>query len=125
MCCIQNSKISFLCRKFSIYNTSYVFIVLHVYGILIRHKLVLSLQALRILEEKLCEDGRIVSDPNYELYRQDMLLDEDLMYQEYDPKRKMLRGRLIPLEPTATQKKKAAKKSDRRSLPFSRQDLKR
>lgn len=90
---------------------------LHVYGILIRHKLVLSLQALRLLEEKLCEDGRRVTDPNYDLYHQDMLLDKDLLYKEYDPKQKELRGRLIPPTP------KVAK--NRRSLPFSRRDLKR
>jgi len=88
---------------------------LHVYGIMIRHKLVLSLQALRILEEKLCEDGRIITDPNYELYHQDMLLDKNLLYKEYDPKAKELRGRLIP----------KPKKVDRRSLKYSRQDLKR
>jgi len=87
-----------------------------VYSILIRHKLVLSLQALRLLEEKLCEDGRIVTDPKYELYHQDMLLDKDLLYKEYDPKHKMLRGHLIPLKP---------KIINRRKLPFSRQDLKR
>ena len=89
--------------------------VLHVYGILKHHKLVLSLQGLRILEEKLAEDGRIITDPNYELYKQDMLLDKNLLYHEYDPKMKELRGRLIP-KPV---------KLNRKSLPFSRRDLKR
>lgn len=88
---------------------------LHVYGILRRHKLVLSLQALRLLEEKLAEDGRMITDPNYELYKEDMLLDKNLLYKEYDPKTKTLRGTLIPVP----------KKLDRRSLSFSRKDLKR
>ena len=91
-------------------------LVLHVYGILLRHKLVLSLPALRILEEKLCEDGRKINDPNYELYHKDMLLDKNVMFHEYDPKNKKIRGRFIP---------KLPKKNIRRTLPRSRQDLKR
>ena len=87
--------------------------VLHVYGMLIRSKLVLSLQAVRILEEKLCEDNRIVTDPRYELYHQDMLIDKNLLFKELDPKKKVLRGRLIPEVP---------KKSIRHKLPMSRQD---
>jgi len=89
---------------------------LHVYGILVRNKLVLSLSALRILEEKLCEDNRIVTDPNYELYHQDMLLDKSLLYHEYNPKNNDIRGRPIP---------KIPKKSTRHKLPMSRRDLKR
>ncbi|XP_047133073.1 large ribosomal subunit protein uL4 isoform X1 [Hydra vulgaris] len=88
-------------------------LLLHVYGMLIRSKLVLSLQAVRILEEKLCEDNRIVTDPRYELYHQNMLLDKSNLFKEFDPKKKELRGRLIPELP---------KKSIRHKLPMSRQD---
>jgi len=65
---------------------------LHVYGILVHHKLVLSLDALRILEEKLCEDNRIINTPEYELYHQDMLLDKKYINHEFDPKTNCIFG---------------------------------
>ena len=59
---------------------------LHVYGILKRKKLVLSLNALRVLDEKLSDDGRVITDQRYRLLRQDTF-DEELLWGEYDPKR--------------------------------------
>jgi len=84
---------------------------LNVYGILVHHKLVLSLDALRILEEKLCEDNRIINTPEYELYHQDMLLDKKLLNHEYDPKTNRIFGNIY---------KKPPKKSIRKNLPMSR-----
>lgn len=91
---------------------------LHVYGILVRHKLVLSLQAVRLLEERLCEDGRIVTDSNYELYHQDMLLDKADLYKEYDPKWKRLRGALLPIPIKKKKRGKYDKKPRMSSVGF-------
>jgi len=89
---------------------------LHVYGILIRKNLVLSLDALRVLEEKLCEDGRIVTLPHYSLYHEDMLLDKNLLFTEYDVTSRDIAGRLIP--------NRRPKNSIRKKPPMSRQDFK-
>jgi len=62
---------------------------LHVYGMLTRRKLVLSLNALRVLDEKLSDDGRVLNDERYRLLRQDTF-DEDLLWGEYDPKRNIV-----------------------------------
>jgi len=71
-------------RKIHTTHTSH----LHVYGMLTRGKLVLSLNALRVLDEKLSEDGRIINDERYRLLRQDTF-DEELLWGEYNPKRDM------------------------------------
>lgn len=111
----ENEKLDEMTRQID-YVTSTHALFLHVYGILIRHKLVLSLNALRILEEKLCEDNRIITVPHYSLYHEDMLLDKALLYKEYNPSRDILMG---------PYRKNPPRKSIRNKPPMSRQDLKR
>jgi len=62
---------------------------LHVYGILSRQKLVLSLNALRALDEKLSDDGRVITEQRYRLLREDTF-DEDLLVGEYCAKTNMV-----------------------------------
>ena len=111
----QNDELDHITKDIENVTSTHA-LFLHVYGILIRHKLVLSLNALRILDEKLCEDNRIVTAPQYELYHQDMMLDKKLLFHEYDPKSNSIIGRFLP---------KAPKKSLRKKPPMSRQDLKK
>lgn len=117
----ENKQLEFVTRDFEKVDATHS-LFLHVYGILMRQKLVLSLQALQLLEEKLCEDNRIVTAPEYELYHQDMLLDKSVLFHEYDPKSKDIRGALIPKPPKNTLRKKLAVK---KKPPMSRRDLKR
>jgi len=70
-----------------------------VYHILARHKLVLSLDAVRMLEERLCEDGRIITHPHYRLLQEGWMLPRNMLNKEYDPYKKMIRGKLIPFYP--------------------------
>lgn len=116
----QNEQLELLTQDIEKVDVTHA-LFLHVYGMLIRQKLVLSLQAVRLLEDKLCEDNRIVTDPKYELYHQDMLLDQSVLFHEYDPKNKEIRGRLIPKLP----KKPLVPKKFAKKPPMSRQDLKR
>ena len=111
----ENDNLQVLTSDLEKISASHV-MFLHVYGILVRHHLVLSLNAVRMLEEKLCEDNRVVTDPNYKLYHENMLLDRSLLYKEYDPKLRILRGMLIPPPPKMHYKKYRA------SLPLTRQD---
>jgi len=70
-----------------------------VYSILQHHKLVLSLDAVRMIEERLCEDGRIINHPHYNLLHEDWLLPKDMLHKEYDPHKKFIRGPLRPISP--------------------------
>jgi len=70
-----------------------------VHSILIKQHLILSLDAVRMLEERLCEDNRIINHPNYQLLHENWLLPKDFLYKEYCPFYKMIRGRLQPMPP--------------------------
>jgi len=110
----QNDELDQLTRQVdSLSSTSALF--LHVYGILVRHKLVLSLGALRLLDEKLCEDNRVINTSKYELYHQDLMIDKELLFHEYDPKSNSIIGKYQPPLP---------KKSLRKKPPMSRLDWK-
>lgn len=62
-----------------------------VYHVLVKNHLLLSLSAVRMLEEKLCDDDRIINTPNYDLLRENTLLPMEELLKEYDPYKKLLR----------------------------------
>lgn len=101
----ENSDLDLLTSDLEKVSSNHA-LFLHVYGILLHHKLILSLDALRILEDKLCEDNRIINTPEYELYHQDMLLDKKLLNHEYDPKLKVVFGNVVKKPPTKSIRKR-------------------